>query len=1475
MTYCIVKGCQNSTRKNGRQSGVRLHVFPSCPSRIKLWLQQIGQNIQDLDSFTQRVMDQRKKGIFRICSIHFTPDSYILDGEKFILSKDAVPTIFPVRPDHFNEDGTLIQPSKKVCADFSSPLQSNSQTLIFQSNLPTLPLQRNLHPLPLQSSLQMLSLQSKFQASPLQANMQAPSSTNVQTSPMQSDVQEYPSQSDLKSSPSQSPLQSLQSDLLALPQHLDLMASSLQSDMQLSAPHFDSNFFASPQQSDILLSPQNPDLIPIQPQPDLPVSSDVQLSVQQRNGQLPQQSNTAQPLTLITAQQSDLELLAKKSALQLLAQQPLLQLAAHQPTLQLGNSQPTLQLEVPPLQTSLQLGASQPSLQLGASQPSLQLGASQPSLQLGASQPSLQLGASQPSLQLGAPQPSLQLGAPQPSLQLGASQPSLQLGASQPSLQLGASQPSLQLGASQPSLQLGAPQPSLQLGAPQPSLQLGAPQPSLQLGTLQPALQLWAQQPSLQLGASQPALQLGSIQPTLQLGAPPALQIGALHPSLQLGAHQLPLQLGNHQLPLQLGAQQPPLQLGAQQTPLQLGAQQLPLQLVAQQPPLQLGAQQPPLQLGAQQPPLQLGAQQPPFQLGSQQLPLHLSAQQLPLQLGAQQPPLQLGAQQPPLQLGAQQLPLQLGAQQPPLQQGSQQMLLQLGPQQPPLQLGTQQLPLQLGAQYQPLQLGVQQPALHVGTPQPTFQVGCQLPLGAQHQSFQLTAQQSALQLLAQQSALQLMAQQSALQLLTQQSVLQLMAQQPALQVTAQQPTVQVTAQQPILEQQGIPQLNMNTGAPGPTSIIPMRILSTDHGLILDIDPTGTFIKSKGEVKNVLTKKEMVDASTSTFEAVKMEDKSVQWPEFEFNFDGELWKIEQDHFYPSCFTTVKNDRPSTRHQKYPFDVGSPILTEQDILLDSEITSRKTFSFIGSTLKEIKSETHDSDSEQRHTLRTSKKPFCEREIETEVANERKFIVFESCLDFLFYKMCCRFGNGCKAHITKIEKFVDGSFLSVTARCQNGHRFHLWHSQPLMGCMAVGNILTAAAVLFSGSNFHKVYEMNSVLGLQQISKTVYDSYQNTFLFPTIDLHWQQECLRLNRAFANTPLTLTGDGQFEQVGHNIKNFSYTFMESATKRIVDFQIEPVSDLTSTSTVENHVFSICLNRLLNNDFKVKSVATGHSSAIKKIMHKKYRHLKHEYDVWHYAKGVKKHLTRARKGKTLVKLINWLPAISTHLWWSCITSQRNTVMFQERWQSLLHHVTNQHQWKNAETFHGCSHGKLTSMQHRQCSWLKKGTPAFHTLRDVVMNPQITKDFHCMSRFCCTEEMDVYKSFVTKYQTNRFHLNINAMEARTKLAALAYNANVHRYPIHTKYMGRGSIGRARQKHMFPKCRKRRVARSVYTDTFTEHTLSMMADVLKIYTGRLNHSWIPRCVNEPTNIPSEPVPVQLWTIAPSVSHFPVLL
>ncbi|KAM5138937.1 uncharacterized protein ACMZJ9_016393 [Mantella aurantiaca] len=55
----------------------------------------------------------------------------------------------------------------------------------------------------------------------------------------------------------------------------------------------------------------------------------------------------------------------------------------------------------------------------------------------------------------------------------------------------------------------------------------------------------------------------------------------------------------------------------------------------------------------------------------------------------------------------------------------------------------------------------------------------------------------------------------------------------------------------------------------------------------------------------------MVHASTSTDCHENMEDKGVQWPEFEFNEGGEPWKIQHDHVYH----TPTPDAPSSRTGK--------------------------------------------------------------------------------------------------------------------------------------------------------------------------------------------------------------------------------------------------------------------------------------------------------------------------------------------------------------------------------------------------------------------------------------------------------------------------------------------------------------------------------------------------------------------------------
>ncbi|KAM4808792.1 uncharacterized protein WCC33_009287 [Rhinophrynus dorsalis] len=666
---------------------------------------------------------------------------------------------------------------------------------------------------------------------------------------------------------------------------------------------------------------------------------------------------------------------------------------------------------------------------------------------------------------------------------------------------------------------------------------------------------------------------------------------------------------------------------------------------------------------------------------------------------------------------------------------------------------------------------------------------------------------------------------------------------------------------------QGHEPIRWNVYPSTPPLVIPVLTTSSNFGVIHPKDNPSTLVKPKCEVKDAwttMTKSiKMVDASTSTDDFYTTADKGVQWPEFEFNFEGELWKIQRDHFYPSRFCnqekSAKANRMAARHQEQPFNIHPSVLTQQEDHLDFENAwSHQNSPFMDTTLREEKSRRHDvhckSDGPMTGSIDTAKR---ERS-ETDIAQERKFLVFESCLDFLFYKVGCCFGNGCTAHITKIDKHVDGTFLSVTAQCHNGHLFHLWHSQPLLGSMAAGNVLMSAAVLFSGSNFCKVCDMSKVLGLQQISKSTYDTYQNLFLFPTIDLHWQQERMQLEEAFSNTQLTLAGDGQCKNATLFTKYCTYAFIDVATKRIVDFQIEEVPHTTSSVAIEKRAFKTCLDRLLSKNLRVKTIATDRRPGIKRIIHEKYHNLKHEYDVWHYARRVKKRLTAACKKKNCSKLASWIPTISHHLWWASFTSQGNTELLRERWQSLLPHSTDQHEWDSAKCFQACIHKRLTSDQHRLCPWLKKGTPAFHALREVVMSPQITKDLCHLSQMCHTGEIKAFHGFVSKYLPKGVHFKTNAVEARAKLAALAYNANVHRLVARKKYSRkeRGAVGSGKHKLLFPQSRKLWVAKVVYTESSSEHVIPMMVDVLKKCSNKPIHHWNPWSATLPQDLASDP-------------------
>ncbi|KAM8967212.1 uncharacterized protein RCH25_025912 [Pelodytes ibericus] len=592
-------------------------------------------------------------------------------------------------------------------------------------------------------------------------------------------------------------------------------------------------------------------------------------------------------------------------------------------------------------------------------------------------------------------------------------------------------------------------------------------------------------------------------------------------------------------------------------------------------------------------------------------------------------------------------------------------------------------------------------------------------------------------------------------------------------------------------------------------------------------------------MKDVYTSmhKKMVDASTSTDAQCNRVDRGVQWPEFEFNFDGEPWKVQLDHFYPSCNATPEKttkkcktpaqsqDRPSVSGNNGSLDfLEAPNNTWQTSRTCVTIPSNKTTRF------NCKSQPYGS-------MATCTSPAAENVVlEDDLARERKFMVFESCLDDLLYRVTCRYGQGCTARIRKLEKHVNGSLLSVTGHCLNGHRTHIWQSQPTAGDISAGDVLTAAALLFSGSDFQKLQEMSRLLGLQQISLSAYHNYQQRFLFPTVDLHWVQEQARLQEAFRNTQLTLAGDRQREIQGHSSKYCVYTFLDVATSRVVDFQMEQETKSASSAAMEKRAFRRCLDRLLE-DFEIKTVSTDSHQGIGKVMSESYSQILHEYDVWQYARGVRKRLISASKKKSCSELGRWIPAVGSHLWWCACTSGGNEDMLRERWQSLLLHITDQHEWNGASVYHSCAHGPLTAEQRSVRPWLRKESPGLATLQEVVLDPRITQDLSQLSQYCHTAETEIYHRFVSKYRSRGKRFKKDAMEARTKLAALAHNANVHKRngPLNYKW-SRTALGTRKRKLVFHKPRNSQGSHHLCSGTLNEHVWPMMVDVLKRCSGQ---------------------------------------
>ncbi|XP_044127428.1 uncharacterized protein LOC122921497 [Bufo gargarizans] len=394
-------------------------------------------------------------------------------------------------------------------------------------------------------------------------------------------------------------------------------------------------------------------------------------------------------------------------------------------------------------------------------------------------------------------------------------------------------------------------------------------------------------------------------------------------------------------------------------------------------------------------------------------------------------------------------------------------------------------------------------------------------------------------------------------------------------------------------------------------------------------------------------------------------------------------------------------------------------------------------------------------------------------------ERKFIVFESCLDALFKKMNCQKVSSCNQPIVHVEKERIGSAISVYGTCARNHRQHLWQSQPKIGNVPVGNLLLSSAILCSGSSYLKTERFLNLLGVLHLDKSTYYTNQETYLYPALNQIWEDEQQRLFAQVGNMPVCVAGDGLCDSRGRKAKYCVYSLMDVHSKKILMYNVEQLQPGYTSVGLRKIACNRAIQFLIDSYVNVQMLCTGRHAGIRKIMKEKFGGIIHKFDIWHLAKAIGKKLLLASRKRNCSELANWVIPIKTHLWWCATTCEENTDLLVEKWNSLIHHVINDHSWNFAGQYKSCAHHELSDTVNRRRKWIRADSIAHKNLKQIVLNRKLQKDLRHLSYFCHPGEFEVFHSAVQKYRPKRIVFGVDEMIARIQLSVLDYNNNVHR------------------------------------------------------------------------------------------------
>jgi hypothetical protein len=105
------------------------------------------------------------------------------------------------------------------------------------------------------------------------------------------------------------------------------------------------------------------------------------------------------------------------------------------------------------------------------------------------------------------------------------------------------------------------------------------------------------------------------------------------------------------------------------------------------------------------------------------------------------------------------------------------------------------------------------------------------------------------------------------------------------------------------------------------------------------------------------------------------------------------------------------------------------------------------------------------------------------------------------------------------------------------------------------------------------------------------------------------------------------------------------------------------------------------LEELQEHGIQIHRVTTDRSTTVMAMMRQHFPNIEHKRDAWHMVKGIKKDLLTEAKKKRAGNLIDFVPGIKNHFWYSISEAKGNGELCRELLLSSLFHIIGIHKWK--------------------------------------------------------------------------------------------------------------------------------------------------------------------------------------------------